>query len=88
MLVLAAFICNDPDTDEATRGKFARFKDTVLDAAVQGGFTQRDIFETLVANFESPERIRPLARQACDMAGDRLRIVRAAMAIAVEEVGI
>lgn len=73
LLILADSIYHpDPGEELGTTGKARalRMLNNMLAAAVQGGFTQRDVLETMLVRGYRGHRVQTLARQACAAAGD------------------
>lgn len=71
LLIVADHYYNEKDMTVDGRLNVKRIMNGMLEAAVQGGFKQRDIFETLVAQGRVKEA-KELSKQACEAAGVRL----------------
>ena len=75
LIAAANAIYGDP-SETSAKGKqnAAKIIDGILSAAVDGGFKQRDILETLLSCNGRDERTLAMAQAACDAAGNH-RIV-------------
>lgn len=68
LIALAGAAAHDPDNQQA-RERGSHMFDALLHAAVAGGFTARDILETLFARGERSPRVSDLCRAAADCIG-------------------
>jgi len=78
LLILADTVYGDGSKDTPPRG-IARATETLVamfKAAREGGFTQGDVLMTLLNRGEVSQRVKSMATQACNAAGDaRLRVI-------------
>lgn len=72
VLVMLASYVYDPESDMSNNGKagLKHHIDSMLAAAGAGGFTQSDILATLLSKNEVSHRVKAMAVQACEAAGD------------------
>lgn len=71
LLILADTVYGDPDqTTPAGRARAIAMIDAIFTAARAGGFTQCEILETLLSKNEVSHRVKAMAVQACDAAGN------------------
>jgi len=78
LLILADTVYGDGRNDSTPTG-VARAMETlaaIFKAAREGGFTQGDVLMTLLARGEVSQRVKNMATQACNAAGDaRLSVI-------------
>ena len=71
LIILASYVY-DPEFDMSDNGKagLKHHIDSMLAAARVGGFTQSDILATLLSKNEVSHRVKAMAMQACEAAGN------------------
>ncbi len=72
VLIMLASYVHDAESDLSDEGKASlqRHIDAMLKAARAGGFTQCDVLATLLSRNEVSHRVKAMAVQACEAAGN------------------
>ena len=70
VLLIMGSYAHDDDTSPAGRARAADVVRKMLSAARAGGFTKGDLLETLLAKGEVSHRVKELAHEAIDSAGE------------------
>lgn len=79
VLLVAAGAAFDKNHPAEARQRATTLMTNMLNAAHKGGFKQRDILDTLLANGERSDRVREMATQACAAIPNVVEIVTASM---------